>query len=85
MARSGTEPGEERDGTAVRALALVPETGAHRRDDEKPAQGRIRPPAGFVTQLLMGADPGLRPSRLSRTRDAAALYAKAARLLQHRA
>ena len=84
MARSGTEAGGERDGAVsavpIRALTLVAET----RGDAEPGRTaaiRPRPPAGFVTQLILGADPALRPSRLTRTRDAAALYAKAARLL----
>lgn len=81
MARSGTDAGGERDGAApvvpIRALTLV--AGPSERDPGPPI--RNRPPAGFVTQLILGADPALRPSRLTRTRDAAALYAKAARLL----
>ena len=34
-----------------------------------------RPQAAFLTQLIVGADPSLRPGRLDRTRAAAALYA----------
>ena len=37
-----------------------------------------RPMADFLTQLIVSADPDLRPSRLGRTRVAAALYAQAA-------
>ena len=37
--------------------------------------------AGFVTHLLTASDPTLRPSRLERTRAAAARYAEAARRL----
>ncbi|AWN35297.1 hypothetical protein DK427_05745 [Methylobacterium radiodurans] len=41
--------------------------------------GSARPQVGFVAQLLAGADPTLRPSRMERARRAAALYADAAR------
>ena len=34
-----------------------------------------RPMAGFLAQLIVAADPSLRPARLERTRAAAALYA----------
>jgi len=40
-----------------------------------------RAEAGFVTQLLAGADPTLQASRLVRTRQAAATYAEMARRL----
>ncbi|RZK85842.1 MAG: hypothetical protein EOO66_22410 [Methylobacterium sp.] len=38
-----------------------------------------RPDAGFLIQLLVSADPGLRSARLERTRTATATYAAAAR------
>ena len=65
---------------APRALVVLDggrreETGTARRP------GSARPCAGFVAQLLVAADPALRPSRLERTRDAAAHYAEAARRL----
>ncbi|AWI90158.1 hypothetical protein C0214_18975 [Methylobacterium sp. DM1] len=37
-----------------------------------------RPMANFLTQLIVSADPALRPARLERTKAAAALYARAA-------
>lgn len=37
-----------------------------------------RPMAGFLTQLIVSADPALRPARPERTKAAAALYARAA-------
>jgi len=40
-----------------------------------------RASAGFVAQLLIASDPTLRPSRLERTRAAAARYAETARRL----
>ena len=44
------------------------------------ARGGTRPLAGFLTQMILEADPTLRPSRLERTGLAAARYAQAARL-----
>ena len=44
----------------------------------RPAATGGRPLAGFLTQLIVGTDPALRPARLQRTRAAAALYARAA-------
>lgn len=35
-----------------------------------------RPMAGFLTQLIVSADPALRPARLERTKAATALYAR---------
>ncbi|MCJ2017287.1 MULTISPECIES: hypothetical protein [unclassified Methylobacterium] len=46
---------------------------------ERTALGQSR--AGFITQLLTADDPTLHPSRLERTRMAAACYAEAARRL----
>ncbi|MGT2480943.1 hypothetical protein ACU4GR_23825 [Methylobacterium oryzae CBMB20] len=40
-----------------------------------------RPRAGFIAHLLTADDPTLLPSRLERTRMAAACYAQAARRL----
>ena len=37
-----------------------------------------RPLAEFLTQLIVSADPGLRPARSERTKAAVALYARAA-------
>lgn len=37
-----------------------------------------RPMANFLTQLIVSADPALRPARLERAKAAAALYARAA-------
>ncbi|WP_331286721.1 MULTISPECIES: hypothetical protein [Methylobacteriaceae] len=34
--------------------------------------------AGFLTQLIVSADPALRPARSERTKAAVALYARAA-------
>ncbi|KQQ48158.1 hypothetical protein ASF58_02145 [Methylobacterium sp. Leaf125] len=38
-----------------------------------------RPLSGFLAQLIVSVEPTLRPSRLERTRSAAARYAEAAR------
>ena len=38
-----------------------------------------RPLAGFLAQLIVSAEPTLRPSRRERTRSAAARYAEAGR------
>jgi hypothetical protein len=68
----------------ARALTVI-EGGLSgtRRDDEatpeRPAAGRPR--AGFVVQLLTAHDLTLLPSRLERTRIAAASYAESARRL----
>ncbi|MEE7441387.1 hypothetical protein [Methylobacterium oryzae] len=69
--------------TEVHALALI--DGG--RSDEPPAPRTAeraaagRPRAGFIAQLLTAGDPTLLPSRLERTRMAAARYAEAARRL----
>lgn len=69
--------------TKVHALAVIdggrsdePSAG---RTAERSAAGRPR--AGFIAQLLTADDPTLLPSRLERTRMAAARYAEAARRL----
>ncbi|KQO65473.1 hypothetical protein [Methylobacterium sp. Leaf88] len=38
-----------------------------------------RPLSGFLAQLIVSTEPTLRPSRIERTRSAAARYAEAAR------
>ena len=58
--------------TGSRALVTLAAPGP------RPAATGGRPLAGFLTQLMLGADPALRPARLQRTRAAAALYARAA-------
>lgn len=74
MGRNETREGA---GTGQPSRALV-ETGnpAARETGRRFVGGR--PMAGFLTQVIVGADPALRPSRLDRTRVAAALYAEAA-------
>ena len=70
------------DAAVPTVQALVVLDGG-RRDEPRPAwhAGAARPCAGFVTQLLVAAETGLRPSRLERTRTAAAHYAETARRL----
>ncbi|MGE8125649.1 hypothetical protein ACQKQD_01590 [Methylobacterium sp. NPDC080182] len=69
--------------TEVHALALIDgglsEAPSGTRTAERAAAGRPR--AGFIAQLLTADDPTLLPSRLERTRMAAARYAEAARRL----
>ncbi len=66
--------------TPSRALTLI---DGGRNDDPRPTaflrDGRTE--AGFVAQLLVGADPTLQPSRTVRTQQAANRYAEMARLL----
>ena len=73
MVRNETREGA---GTGRSSRALV-ETGtrAARETGHRVVGGR--PTADFLTQLIVGADPSLRASRLDRTRIAAALYAEA--------
>jgi hypothetical protein len=73
-ARSGTEA------PASRALVVIDggRTGT-RASAASLRDGRAE--AGFVAQLLIGADPTLQTSRLVRTRQAAASYAEMARRL----
>ena len=75
----------DRAGTAQAARdagsfhALVP----FQSDAERPASSASRlgrPSAGFLAQLIVSGEPELRPSRSDRTRTAAALYARTARL-----
>lgn len=69
--------------TKVQALALIDgglsEAPSSTQTAERAAAGRPR--AGFIAQLLTADDPTLLPSRLERTRMAAARYAEAARRL----
>ena len=58
--------------------ALVPLQPAHEQDAAAYRRSGGRPMAGFLTQLIVEAEPGLRPTRSDRTRTAAALYARAA-------
>lgn len=65
----------------ARALVLIdggrPERPERAASAERPAAGKPR--AGFIAHLLTAGDPALLPSRLERTRMAAACYAEAAR------
>ncbi len=70
MERDGTR---ERTGTRQDLVALDVDRNARARNS---AGGR--PMAAFLTQLIVEADPALRPSRSDRTRTAAARYAQAA-------
>lgn len=69
--------------TAGRALVVIdggrPEDADRVSAAERPGAGKPR--AGFVAQLLTAGDPTLFPSRLERTRMAAASYAETARRL----
>ncbi|WP_342105256.1 hypothetical protein [Methylobacterium sp. SI9] len=68
---------------AGRALVVIdggrPEGRERAVAAERAAPGRSR--AGFIAQLLTADDPTLLPSRLERTRMAAASYAETARRL----
>ena len=68
---------------AGRALVVIdggrPEGRERAVAAERAAPGRSR--AGFIAQLLTADDPTLLPSRLERTRMAAATYAETARRL----
>lgn len=76
MGRLGTDGRPETEQVPAYDLVVIPGTGeaygARRR-------AAARPDAGFLIQLLVSADPGLRSARLERTRNAAATYAEAAR------
>ena len=79
MARTGTERRPEpvrasRD--EMRTLVVI-DGGEHATRGAAPAWARPR--AEFLTQLLVSADPAMRPSRIERTRAAAARYAETAR------
>lgn len=57
------------------ALALLPGTTRDEPDAPLRRCSGGRPMAPFVTQLILSADPTLRPERLERMRVAAARYA----------
>jgi len=75
MARFETSDHPETGRTSVYDLVVIP--GGEAYGTRRPVARR--PDSGFLTQLLLGADPVLRPARLERTRNAAAAYAAAAR------
>ena len=66
------EPGS--GGADAGARALVARAG----EAPRPLIRGRRPLAGFLTQLIVSADPALRPARSERTKAAAALYARTA-------
>ncbi len=76
-------PRQATERPASRALVAIdggrPEERPRRAGTDEPAVGRPR--AGFIAHLLTADDPTLLPSRLERTRMAAACYAQAARRL----
>lgn len=81
-AQAGPSKGAAKEAAESPARALVAIDGGRREEPRSPGRdGVARPGAGFVAQLLVAADPGLRPSRLERTRAAAACYAETARRL----
>jgi hypothetical protein len=68
---------------AGRALVVIDGGRPEGRDKAVPAERAVpgKSRAGFIAQLLTAEDPTLLPSRLERTRMAAACYAQAARRL----
>ena len=82
--QEGTQPPRRAPpASEARALVLI-DGGQSERSErvasaERPAAGKPR--AGFIAHLLTAGDPALLPSRLERTRMAAACYAEAARRL----
>ena len=80
---TGTPPQGTFTSPAARALVVIDggrSEGAGRiAAAERPAAGKPR--AGFIAQLLTAGDATLLPSRLERTRMAAASYAETARRL----
>jgi hypothetical protein len=83
-ATEGTpQDGTRRPSSEARALVLI--DGGRSEGSERAALAErpaaARPRAGFIAQLLTAGDPALLPSRLERTRMAAACYAQAARRL----
>jgi hypothetical protein len=76
MGRLGTDRRPETAQAPAYDLVVIPGSG-EAYGARRPASAR--PDAGFLIQLLVSADPALRPARLDRTRDAAATYAEAAR------
>ena len=82
--RAGTVPVASTDEIPpVRALVVLDGgRGEERATYVAPIRlGAGRPNAGFVAQLLVTADPTLKPSRQERTRMAAARYGETARRL----
>ncbi|WP_457105826.1 hypothetical protein [Methylobacterium sp. P5_C11] len=79
MSSTDAEPGQP----TARALTVIDGGQSDGRREalsaERAAVGKPR--AVFVAQLLSADDPTLQPSRLERTRVAAARYAEAARRL----
>ncbi|WP_244026020.1 hypothetical protein [Methylobacterium sp. J-090] len=72
----GTDGRPETEQVPAYDLVVIPGTGeAYGARRFAP----LRPDAGFLIQLLVSTDPGLRSARLERTRSAAASYAEAAR------
>jgi hypothetical protein len=82
--QEGTQPQRRAPpASEARALVLIDGGQSERTERvasaERPAAGKPR--AGFIAHLLTAGDPALLPSRLERTRMAAACYAEAARRL----
>lgn len=73
MDRTGT--GERLESASNCRALVVCETGHHARF----TAGRPMPMAGFLTQLILGADPSMRSSRSERTRAAVSIYAQSLR------
>ncbi|GJE60237.1 hypothetical protein [Methylobacterium trifolii] len=85
--RTAPETGRHATADADTARALVVLPGGRvgggegdARQDRAPRTGG-RPLAEFVAHLIVSADQSLRPSRIERTRAAAALYAETDRRL----
>jgi hypothetical protein len=78
--QAGTRPPQGAASPAGSALVVI-DGGRPEAPDRaaRPAAGASR--AGFITHLLAAGDPTLLPSRLERTRMAAARYAETARRL----
>jgi hypothetical protein len=75
-------PESDRDMAQTPSRALVVVEGGRRGEPRSAASFRDgRAEAGFVAQLLVGADPTLQTSRLTRSRQAAERYAEMARLV----
>jgi hypothetical protein len=71
------ETGDHLEAERVSTYDLVVIPGGEAYGLRRPAPPR--PNSGFLMQLLLGADPVLRPARLERTRNATAAYAAMAR------
>ena len=74
MKQAGTIERSQTGQAPVYDLVVIP--GGESYGFRRPVPAR--PNSGFVTQLLLGADPVLRPARLERTRSAVAAYAATA-------